>query len=108
MTDEPPIQNIDRIDLVAKRKDGGVDLVIVASSRVTDSPEHQRLLLDKIQSYLEQCNSAEFREEFGRAAKVRIVVAFSQQPDPLILELLNRSAGWVEDNHAELTTKVGI
>ncbi|MEZ6142333.1 MAG: DUF6572 domain-containing protein [Zavarzinella sp.] len=107
MASEAPIQNIDQIDIVGKRKDGGVDLVIVASSPVTASPEHQQLLLDKIQSYLEQCNSPGFRDEFGYDAKVRILINFSQQPDPVIVELLKRSASWVLDNNAELAAKVG-
>jgi hypothetical protein len=57
---EAPIQNVD-VDLAAKRVDGGVDLFIVASGHLNGSPETQRLILAKVQSYLEQLNTPEFQ-----------------------------------------------
>ena len=35
----PPIQELDSVDLAAKRNDGGVDLVIVASQPLDNAPE---------------------------------------------------------------------
>jgi hypothetical protein len=43
MTDhEPPIQNLDSFDIVGKRGDGGIDLVIVCSGPVDDSADTLR------------------------------------------------------------------
>jgi hypothetical protein len=107
---EMPIQNIGSIDVMAQRKDGGVDLVIVASSRLASSPEHQRLLLDKIESYLAQLNGPDFKSEFGdpSSTKVRILVACTEAPDPMIVQLIEKSQPWVAENRASLELEVGI
>jgi hypothetical protein len=52
-----PIQNLGSIDFLGARNDGGVDLFIVASSCLDGSPEHQKLLLDKIRGYLSYIGS---------------------------------------------------
>ena len=46
------IYDVDRVDLMAKRKDGGLDLFIISSGAIDASPSTQRLLLDKISNYL--------------------------------------------------------
>ncbi|QDU31504.1 hypothetical protein ETAA8_66630 [Anatilimnocola aggregata] len=105
---EPPIQDLDNIDIIGVRKDGGVDLAIVASSYMDGSAEHQQLLLDKLQSYLAQLNSDEFQEEFERPApeKTRIIVSFVVEPDPIMIALLDRAVAWVEDNNARLVYEI--
>ncbi|MEM9420839.1 MAG: DUF6572 domain-containing protein [Planctomycetota bacterium] len=101
-----PVQNLDQIDIAAKRKDGGIDLIIVTSSILSSSPDHQKLLLDKIESYLRQINSPEFQSEFGDAAEVRIIVDCVEKPDSIILQLLENASGWVEENNAELAIRM--
>jgi len=59
-----PIQDLGSIDVIGARKDG-VDLLIVASSRLDGSPQHQKLVLEKIATYLDYINSPEFHDEFG-------------------------------------------
>jgi len=102
-----PIQNIENVDIVGKRKDGGVDLIIVASSKLHGSPEHQRLLLAKIKSYLAQLNTPEFQTEFNhpRPDQVTIVLSYSETPDPVILQLIEKSKPWVEENNARLIVR---
>jgi len=46
------IYDVDRVDLMAKRKDSGHDLFIISSGAIDASPSTQRLLLDKISNYL--------------------------------------------------------
>lgn len=101
---EPPIQNIDNVDIVGHRKDGGVDLVIVASGPLDPSEQTQRLLLAKIRSYLEQLNTEAFRAEFRYPApdRVRIVVHCEHPIHPVIEELIRRCKPWVEDNDARI------
>jgi hypothetical protein len=105
---EDPIQNIDNVDIVGKRNDGGVDLVIVASSKLDGSAEHQKLLLAKIESYLAQLNTPEFQTEFShpRPEQVNIVLSCSEPPDPIILELIEKSKPWVEENNARLAVQL--
>jgi hypothetical protein len=105
---KPPIQNIENIDVVGRRKDGGVDLMIVTSSHLDESKETQKLLLDKIESYLEQLNTPEFQEEFDHPSpeQVRIVIDCDQRPSDVIMELLRRSRDWVKENNATLAMKL--
>ena len=39
-----PIQALDSIDVLGRRKGGGADLVIIVSSFLDDIPEHEQLL----------------------------------------------------------------
>ncbi len=105
---EPPIQNPESIDILGKRRDGGVDLVIVSSSHLDGSPETQKLLLDKIESYLEQINGEEFAVEFGRptAERVRIIVQCVDDPDETIRDLVKGCDGWATDNNASILLAV--
>ena len=40
------LHNPNELDLAAKRRDGGVELIIVSDGPLDDSPETQTLLLD--------------------------------------------------------------
>lgn len=101
---EPPIQNVDSIDIVGRRKDGDIELFIVASGPLDPSPQTQQLLLDKIQSYLEQLNSQAFQAEFDhpRADQVRIVVSCDFGIDPIMRLLVERARPWVAENNARI------
>lgn len=103
-----PIQNIDQVDLVAKRRDGGVDLFIIPNAPLDGSAETQQLLLDKIASYLEQLNTEAFQTEFGHPAPelIKIVVLCTVPPDPVIIELVERAVPWVIENNARLEVRV--
>jgi hypothetical protein len=101
---ELPIQNLDRVDVMRWRKDGGVDLAIVASGPLTAEPAIQKLLLDKVEAYLGCINSDEFRAEFENppADKATIIISCYGSVDPIILELVERMKPWVEDNNARI------
>jgi hypothetical protein len=105
---EHPIQNLDTVDIVGRRQDGGVDLFIVVNAPLTGSGEHQALLLDKIDSYLRQIESAAFRAEMGEPTpdRVRIVVQCAHPPHAAIRELLQRAMLWVDEHHASLVLRV--
>ena len=101
---EPPIQNLDRVDVMGWRKDGGVDLAIVASGPLTAEPEIQKLLLDKVEAYLGYINSDEFKAEFENppADKTTIIISCYGSVDPVVLELVERMKPWVEENNARI------
>lgn len=101
---EAPIQNLDRVDVVAVQHDGTVVLGLVVSGRLDASPEHQTLLLDKIQNYLAELNTPEFRAEFHnpRPEQVQILIHFDKPPHPAILQLIEKSKPWVAKNNARL------
>ena len=61
----PPIQNLDSLDIIGKRTDGGVDLVITASQPIDDSPQTMESIRRKVGTYLEAFGLERFQVEFG-------------------------------------------
>ncbi|MEI6233404.1 MAG: DUF6572 domain-containing protein [Planctomycetota bacterium] len=61
----PPIQNPDAIDIIGRRVDGGVDMMLVASAYLDGSPSTQQLLKDKLDTYLAVLADPQFIHEFG-------------------------------------------
>ena len=61
----PPIQELDNVDITGKRRDGGVDLVIVASRPIDASPETLESIRHKVRTYLAVIGSEEFQAETG-------------------------------------------
>lgn len=104
----PGIPDLDCVDLVGVRRDGGVDLGIVVSQPLDGSEQSQRVLLAKIENYLGYRNSENFRNEFGEllADQVCIVVMFSYPPDPIIIGLIGRAEPWVAENNARIRFEV--
>lgn len=99
-----PIQNLDSIDIIGARNEGGADLTIVVSSALNASPEHQKLLLDKLEGYLGYVNTPDFAAEFGIPSpdRVCIVLACYHSPDPVILRLIEKCSAWAQKNNASL------
>jgi hypothetical protein len=73
----PPIQNFNSIDITGKRRDGGVDLVIVASQPIDDSPQTLDSLRRKVGNYLTAIGMEEFQAEMGHPPpeKTAIIIA---------------------------------
>jgi len=92
-----PIQNLDQIDILGARDDDGVDLMIVATSTLDGSPEHQKLL-DKIENYLAYIASPEFKAEFADppADKVHIILRYYGVPHPIMFAVFEKCKPWVE------------
>lgn len=97
---EPPIQNLDALDVIAKRKDGGLDLFIVVSSRLLDTEEHRSLLYNKLNTYLSTIELEEFQAEFARPKAIRILVSPSVAPDAGV-------ASWITSVLAPEVRKLG-
>lgn len=104
-----PIQNLQSVDILGKRHDGGIDLVIVASSHLDGSASTQKLLLEKLDSYFAYLTSAEFACEFGppEQKRVTVIVRSYDQPDPVIVELLKSCRPWASEHHATLQLELG-
>ena len=83
------IYDANTLDIIGERKDGGLELYIISSGEMDDSPESQSLLLDKVQNYLGYVSNSQFKEDFPNVAKdnVWIILKFEEEPPQLILEL---------------------
>jgi len=107
---EPPIQNLDSVDLTGQRKDGGVDLFIVCSSHLDGSVDTQQLIKDKLETYIAALAHPEFREEFGvpHPKRMAIILACVDQPAAEVVNLLGMLRPFVERQGASLDFKVGL
>ena len=85
-----PLEAIENIDIIIVKKDGRVNLGIVISGFLNNDLETQKILLKKINNYLEYINSEEFSEEFGKPSptKTRICLFCSTEPHKEIIEII--------------------
>jgi hypothetical protein len=76
MSAHDPIQNIDQFDIVGRRNDGGMDLIVVVSAPLLDEERHRRLLQEKVEAYARAIGGPQFRPEFGisESSPVRILI----------------------------------
>lgn len=88
---ESPIQNLDAVDVIGKRKDGGVDLVVSCSGPLDESSDTLIRLSYKVRAYLSAVNTQGFRARYGAQSEVKIFVscahAVSDAAASLIMEL---------------------
>jgi len=84
---EDPIQNVETIDIVGERKDGGLDLCIVVSSKLEDSEHHANLVRQKIQNYVNAIYSNEWQKEYGEHP-INIVMKCAELPNQQIIALI--------------------
>jgi len=85
---DQPIQNIDQIDIVGKRNDGGLDLVVVVSAPLLDS--HKNILQEKVETYVKAISAPKFLEdlEMGEPCQIQILIVSDHPVDRSILEFL--------------------
>jgi hypothetical protein len=72
----PPIQNLDSLDIIGKRTDGGVDLVITASQPIEDSAQTLESIRRKFGTYLEAFGLEGFKAEFGSPPQDKCTIIF--------------------------------
>ncbi|MHC9538367.1 MAG: DUF6572 domain-containing protein [Vulcanimicrobiota bacterium] len=105
---QSPIKDLLTIDMIGRRKDGGVDLGIIVSGRLTGSREDQQLLMDKVESYLKAIKSEKFQRDFNNPPprKIQILIKCLVSPEREIVELVKSMERWVRDNNARIRLDV--
>jgi hypothetical protein len=83
MSSDQPIQNLDQIDIVGKRNDGGVDLIVVVSAPLLDSQAHKDLLREKVKMYAREIQAPQFRLDLRlmESSPIQILVVSDQYVD---------------------------
>ena len=104
------IYNANEVDIIGKRKDGGVDLLIISSGPLDFSAETQTLLLDKIQNHLGYLQSDEFKSEFPSANKYNtwIILSISEKAPRMIYKFAERIVPWVNKSGANFKIETGV
>ena len=107
--DDPlhPLRSLQSLDIVAARRAGGADLVMLVNGPLQADERSQRRLLRKFDTYLGFVASPDFANEFGAPdpATTRIVVKVDARSDPLVFELLKRCEPWVREARATLVVE---
>lgn len=88
------------IDLMAERKDGGIDLFIISSGEIDSSEQTQKLLLNKVEKYLGYINSKDFKQDFIDidTKKIRIIFEVEKKAPELLMKLCEKIVPWAEEN----------
>jgi hypothetical protein len=88
----PPIQDLNGIDLTGQRQDGGVDLIVVASQPIDDSPETLESIRHKVWAYLSVVDTEEFQAEMSHPPrdKTAIIVVCEHPIHPKALIVLGQ------------------
>ena len=101
---ENPIQNLDTIDIVGKRKDGSIDLIIVVSGVLNGTKENCELLEKKVAVYLQEISSLQFREQLRvtDSTLINILVVSDFEVDALVVQQLEKLQPLAEAKGAKL------
>ena len=105
---ELPIQGPDSIDIVAKRRDGGADLFVVASGHLATHPDVKDMLQKKVWTYINYALTSEFREEYGLDVSdpIAIMISCVATPDREVLEVIEELASHAKGHGIELGWEV--
>ena len=76
-----PIPSLAVIDVMAVKKGGGANLVVVVASPLMNDPRSQTRLLEKIQGYVRYIASDEFRSQAGVPTKDNTAIVVKLHPD---------------------------
>jgi len=85
---ESPIADIDLLDIVGVRKDGGIDTVVVCSGPLDNSAETLSRLTRKVRGYLSAITGSDFVNQYGQGP-VRIFVSCGQGASAEALDVIN-------------------
>jgi hypothetical protein len=89
-----PVGDPERLDLIGKRNDGGVDLLLVVARPLDLSPADVGAVSKKFRNYCRYVKSREFAAEFGAPSRESVRIGLRSDwevPRPLI-ELISQIA----------------
>lgn len=105
---KPPFRGIGNVDIMSRGKDGAIDLVMVSYEHLDKSPSTQKMLIEKLEGYLEFIHSAKFLEKFGAPSNgsIKIRLSCTDAPDPEVIRLLKKLVPAIEKLHASFSWEV--
>ena len=74
MRAKEPIRNLDSFDIVGKRVDGGLDLVVSAHEPLDGSATTLAALRAKLHNYIVEISLPGFYAKYGRAPGARVII----------------------------------
>ena len=87
------------IDILGKKEDGSLELVIVMHKMIDDSPAEQTVLLDKIENYMAYVDSEDFKADFPNVSKdaVEIRLLMPNSPSEEFIQWLGSIKSWINE-----------
>ena len=89
-----PVGDPESIDLIGKRKDGGVDVLVVVAHALDLSDKTREVLTAKLRNCCKYIVSAEFESEFGVPSedKVNLIIRSDWEVPNEYIELMGKVA----------------
>ena len=107
MTIEDMFGDLKKIDILAEKSETKeVLMVLVCNGFIDGSPQTQKALLDKMEGYLNHTQSEVFQAEYADWSVI-LRVTFDEEPDQLIMSLLNKCKAWADDYAVKLEFEIG-
>lgn len=107
MAVEDMFGDLQKIDILAeKRETNEVLMVLVCNGFIDGSPQTQKALLDKMEGYLNHTQSEVFQEKYADWSVI-LRVTFDEEPDQLVMSLLNKCKPWTDDYAVKLEFEIG-
>ena len=107
MTIEDMFGDLKKIDILAEKSETKeVLMVLVCNGFIDGSPQTQKALMDKMEGYLNHTQSEVFQAEYADWSVI-LRVTFDEEPDQLILALLNKCYPWADDYAVNLEFEIG-
>lgn len=102
------IYDVNKLDLMGKKKDGSVELYIISTGTLDDSEDTQKKLMDKIENYLGYIHSKEFSYEFKNVSSdnIWIILKVQEKLPQLLVELNKKIVPWVNECGANYMVEI--
>lgn len=102
------VYDVNSIDIIGERNDGGIDLFIISSGKFEDSVKQQTLLLDKIENYLVYLGGTEFKKDFPNVSSENIYIKLKvyEKPSDVTMKWLSEVATWIQSNGVKFSVEI--
>lgn len=109
LNNKNPTEALESFDMLARKKDNFIEVLIVITSYLDDSDETKNKIKNKVEEYLTWFNSEEFFKEFGTPSreKIKIVLSCSIKPDDTVFEFVKEMQQRVYSGNASVEIRFG-
>jgi len=104
-----PIPSLNSLDIVAMKKEGGADLIVIIADPLDGGEFSQNRLLTKLQNYFGFINSSSYQLQASvkpNPSNTKVVVKIHPKSSNIYADLLDRYKPWAIENNCSLEMQV--
>ena len=104
-----PIPSLNSLDIVAMKKEGGADLIVIIADPLDGGEFSQNRLLTKLQNYFGFINSSSYQLQASvkpNPSNTKVVVKIHPKSSNIYADLLDRYKPWAIENNCSLEMRV--